>query len=480
MTKQHHTVQTRYTYQPGQRQRPPKNQQGQARESSSPALLLQRAMADPTHLTPAELQRLQRMVGNKNVQRLLAKGPAAPALQRQLAQHNHNCGCALCRGGVQRMLDLKQHPLTGRADVLQKQDDDDDLDLSEFFKTEEEKEEEKAQALLEVYQTMLPGMSKFAKRKGDVKDFKGSDLKGVSKALSLPRLPDGSLSPEAISIMDALQAEESQGYIDKSRQGGIVNAPTDKTGIKNLKKKLKTYDLNKVTGKTRLPELMNLINPVKSKEPERHMVTPVTVAGITMNVYHSNADVNFKPRLKLFEGAIKKIQAAGFTLPSTMLIHLPKYGRTIDAQTLCESGSTPRAVFNPPNFIHLSPAVVGNPIDTTLGESYKNLSTELDPEGPATVIHEMGHMMHYHSSPSNFYGLHGAGFTQDGDRISAKVSGYANGAPREFVAEVFMGLVYGRTFDDEILEMYTAYGGPISAKITSNIERIKKKQGKKK
>lgn len=481
MTKQNHTVQTRYSYQHGQRQRPPKNKDDQARESGAapPGLLLQRAMADPTGLTTSDLRRLQRMVGNQNVQRLLAKGPAAPALQRQLAQHNHNCGCSLCQGGVQRMLDLNRRTPNGRADVLQKQDDD-DLDLSEFFKTEEEKEEERAQALLTVYQTMLPGMSKYAKRKGDVKDFKGNDLKGVSKALSLPRLPNGSLSPEAISIMDALQAEESQGYIDKSRQGGIVNAPTDKVGLKTLKNKLKTFDLNKVTGKTRLPELKNLIDPVKPKQPEQHMVTPITIEGITMNVYHSNADVNFKPRLKLFEGAIKKIQAAGFTLPSTMLIHLPKFGRTIDAQTLCESSATPRAVFNPPNFIHLSPAVVGNPIDTTLGDSYKNLSTTLDPEGPATVVHEMGHMMHYHSSPSNFYGLHGAGFTQDGDRISAKVSGYANGAPREFVAEVFMGLVYGRTFDDEILEMYAAYGGPISAKITSNIERIKKKQSKKK
>ena len=423
-------------------------------------LLVQRAMANPTSLSQGEVKRLQRLVGNRSVQRLLARGKAGKTAQRQVAAN-------------------------GRANVVQREDDDEAWDLGELFKSDEEREEERA---LATYETMQPGMGQFAKRKGAAKDFKGGQTEGVSRALSLPRLPDGRLAPEAISIMDAIQAQEAQGYIDKSRKGGITGAPTDKAGLKALKGKLKSFDPNKVTGTTRMPELLNLLKGNKALEayraakgaPEEHVVSQVEVGGITMSVYHSKADVNFKPRLKLFEGAITKIQSAGFHLPKTMLIHLPKYGRTIDAQSLCDSDATPRAVFNPPNFVHLSPAVVGNPIDTKIGKLFFNLSTELDPQGPGSVVHEMGHMLHYQASSSNFYGLHGAAFEKRGADASAKVSGYATKAPREFVAEVFLGLVYGRTFDDDILEVYQAFGGPMSDKIASNLARIKAGGGKKK
>jgi hypothetical protein len=401
-------------------------------------LLLQRAIKDPGRLSPTEMHGLQRLVGNTNVQRLLS-GSARP------------------------------------APIVQREGDDDDLGLGELFKSDEQKDTERAESRKGVYDTLPPGMDKYAMRKGDVKDFKG-DISGVSKALSLPRLADGRLGPEAIAIMDAIQGEQAQSYVDRSRKGGFVNAPTDKAGLKALKEALKSGDRNTVTGRTRRPELMNLLNPIKAKGGEQQVVTPVTVGGTTMQVFHSTADVNFQPRLKSFEAAIKKIESAFFKLPPTILVHLPKFGGTIDAQAICENGGTPRAVFNPPNFVHLSPSVVGNPIDTQFGGVFKNLSTELDPEGPASVVHELGHMMHYHSSPSTFYGLHSADFKRAGGDVAMKVSSYASGNPREFVAEVFMGLVYGRTFDDDVIAMYRDFGGPISMKIEATLARVAAKK----
>ncbi len=44
--------------------------------------------------------------------------------------------------------------------------------------------------------------------------------------------------------------------------------------------------------------------------------------------------------------------------------------------------------------------------------------------------------------------------------VAETVSGYAGQKPREFVAEVFLGLVYGRTFSSDVLEMYQGLGGP--------------------
>ena len=141
-----------------------------------------------------------------------------------------------------------------------------------------------------------------------------------------------------------------------------------------------------------------------------------------------------------------------------------------------DSGTTPRAVFNPPNFVHLSSAVVGNPIQDTIGDFYKNLSTEVDPSGAGSVVHELGHMMHYATSASDFYSLHSSQFTgPEGPELSARVSYYATTAPREFVAEVFMGLVYGRTFDDEVLAMYGAFGGPITSQVQAAVDKARRR-----
>ncbi|MEP7216420.1 MAG: hypothetical protein ABI782_09210 [Anaerolineaceae bacterium] len=333
-----------------------------------------------------------------------------------------------------------------------------------------------APGTLAAYEQLVPGQSRYAKRKGDPADFTGVALDGVSKALSLPRNPDGSLSDESISIMDKKQADEAQGYIDAAAKRGFKNAPTNPGELAILKKAVKErLQYNKVTGKTDLPELANLINPPKGTITEATVLSEITHKGIKLLVNHSNRDVNFKPRLQMFFTAIEKIQKVGFNLPGTMLVHLPKFGRDIDAQTLCDSGTTPRAVFNPPNFVHLSSSVVGNPIDSTIGDYYKNLSTELDPSGAGSVVHELGHMMHYATSASDFYSLHGTGFTAEGDQISARVSAYANQAPREFVAEVFMGLVYGRTFDDEVLDMYAGFGAPITAEVQRAVDKARRK-----
>lgn len=384
------------------------------------------ATSSPAHKAPHRLQppapvpmnavlRLQRLAGNQSVARLMA-GPGASAISR------------LSTRGTRRK---------GR------------------------------------YETLPGTMGTYAKRTGTDSDFE-KPRSEVVKALSLPRNPDGSLSDASIAIMNTVQQREAQGYMADAAARGPQNAPTSKAEAKQLEKSWKDRQWgNKATGKSDLPEIANLIK--FSSIPDVAVVSTIKYGSVTLTVHHGNRDVNLKPRLTMFKQAISKIESAGFTLPATMVVHLPKWGRDIDAKTLCESKSTPRAVFNPPNFVHLSPAVVGNPIDTVLGDYYKNLSTELDPGGAASVVHEMGHMMHFTTSPSSFYSLHGTSFQGAGGNIAAKVSAYAFGNPREFVAEVFMGLVYGKNFDDEILAMYAAFGGPMSNKIQGRIDKAKRK-----
>jgi hypothetical protein len=38
-----------------------------------------------------------------------------------------------------------------------------------------------------------------------------------------------------------------------------------------------------------------------------------------------------------------------------------------------------------------------------------------------------------------------------------------------------MGLVHGRTFDDEVLAMYAALGGPITAQVTAAVQKARGK-----
>lgn len=443
---------------PGRSDAPPKRPLQQPDK-----LLIQRAMADPARLDRTSVRRLQRIVGNKTLQRVLARARPGTPVQRQA-------------------------PGSGTGPVVQREDGDDDepWDLGELFKSDEEKESDRAKA---TYEKVPAGMEKYARRDiptGFKDKARAGTLAGYSKALSLPRNDDGTLSADAISIMHGEQAKESQGYIDEAAKAGFQGAPKDKKELRALKKDLKgrkvgslDADLNEISGKSRMPELANLTNPKGDKalaayrgatgKADAAVVSSVPMAGVNLLVSHSVSDVNLKPRLKMFEGAIEKIQAAGFQLPGTLLVHLPKFGRSIDVKTMCVvGGGTPRAVFNPPNFIHLSPAVVGNPIDEKKGgDNYYTLSSNLDPEGPATVIHELGHLLHYQSSSENFFGLHGASHRQP--MIARKVSTYATNAPREFVAEVFLGLVYGKSFDDDVIQMYNGFGGPTSAKIAAQI-----------
>ena len=123
--------------------------------------------------------------------------------------------------------------------------------------------------------------------------------------------------------------------------------------------------------------------------------------------------------------------------------------------------------------MHLSSEVIGTPNlnkvtnPATGKEEWEFSSTGFDPSGAATIVHEFGHAIHMVASPSKYHGLWGTAFTGETesgkgtlDVAKAEVSTYAS-KPREFVAEVFLGLVYGKEFSEDVMSMYRSFGGPI-------------------
>ena len=80
-------------------------------------------------------------------------------------------------------------------------------------------------------------------------------------------------------------------------------------------------------------------------------------------------------------------------------------------------------------------------------------------KGAVTCIHEIGHLLHAHARGDGFHddasNLTGGPATHAG-----QVSGYAGQNKKEFVAEVFAGLMVGRTYSNAVMTEYLSYGGP--------------------
>lgn len=326
------------------------------------------------------------------------------------------------------------------------------------------------------FHTMDADLAPYAKRsKVDYKvdRFKPSTIGAVSKALTLPRGPNDALTDEGITAMDTADAApaivKEQAYEAKSGvdTGGL--SPDELIAFM-------ANNTNELTGKTNFPELKNLTQPLDPlTNPDEVTTDAINVGGVTMQVEHNKSDVNYSERLKLVSDAVAKIAGAGLTVPS-LLIHFPKYGRNIKLQAAQGSGQpgcevndkSSRAVFIAPNFMHLSSEIIGTPDlsevtnPVTGAKEYKFSSTGFDPSGVATIVHEFGHALHYAQAPGKFHGLFGTGFaTPEQTTIaSSEVSQYGN-KPREFVAEVFLGLIYGKNYSDEVLKMYKAFGGVI-------------------
>ncbi len=328
------------------------------------------------------------------------------------------------------------------------------------------------------------GMDQYAKRAGsfdnagvlesnadyDMSDpTKGIQVKdkpdSVATAFTLPRNDDGTLSDEAIEMMNRVDTKQlKDGAVEKAKAGSLnIAEGVTQEQIQGIA----SGNLNSVTGKTQYPELENALNP--SEEDDAPVTESIDCGGVSMNVTYNKSDSNFGPRLGLLKAAIQKVLGAGFSVPS-MSVNMPKFGRQLTITADCQiksSGSTERAMFVAPDFIHMSSEGLNNPITNKKKDgTFEFSSTEFDASGVGTVVHELGHALHYHQSPSKYHelaftSLKGLKDAEDKPiNIADVVSTYGSQKPREFVAEVFLGLMYGRKYPPKVMEMYNAFGGP--------------------
>lgn len=317
--------------------------------------------------------------------------------------------------------------------------------------------------LYQDFQKLDTETAKFAKKNTyDIKqDRFNPDNQSPTLMALTKKKDDGSLTDEAMDELDRLQIEEAEKLQERARSLKLNIDPT-LTPEKVREIMDDKANENSLTGRTQYPELENAGSEPSAEVSEK--------AGSLILTY-DKTDANAEERLGAVKAAVKAIQDAGVAVPA-LEVFLPKYGREITVKNDCTIDIAPTkiadAIFHPPNFIAVSSANTGNPKDQ------KNFSGELnflsaqlgaDDALTHTIIHEMGHALHYSNARSQFYNLNFASFkAQDGvnyrDVANAEVSGYAANGPREFVAEVFVAAVTGKKqFRKLVWDMYDALGG---------------------
>ncbi|MGP4052316.1 eCIS core domain-containing protein [Streptomyces sp. 2A115] len=275
----------------------------------------------------------------------------------------------------------------------------------------------------------------------------------------------GQLTERSLAILDQLASERLDKQLKIARQGQVTAEGVTDDQIRELMGR----NPNERTRKPRFPELDSYLanrgaeSDTDAADPADQEKVTRKVGDTQVTVYWDSTDALREKRIGMLEEAIRKVQEAGYPMPN-LTVYLPKYGRqlTVTPNEITETGTrrAQRAEFIAPDSIATSPEGVGNPLTEKIGQDYYYLSTQLAPEGTGTIVHELGHFLHYQQSRGRFHDLNFTQFAQGKDAVAHSVSGYATKDPREFVAEVFLGRMYGKEFSDAVMEMYEALGGP--------------------
>lgn len=286
-------------------------------------------------------------------------------------------------------------------------------------------------------------------------------------AFAADRDPQGRLTDQSLDMLDDIARRQLRDQL------AIVGGVTPNSVTPAEVQQIMASNTNQVTGRTIYPELTSYLDTMGSQPTltteesslattgDREVVTR-TIDGTRLTVHWDRTDSRRDQRLASLSQAIELVQRQGFVVPP-LTAYLPKYGRNLivaPGQVREGNAKIQRAEYVPPDALVASPELLDNPLAIRYGGAYHNLSTQLDPSGVGTMVHELGHFLHYHQNRGMFHDLTATSFAAGKADVAATVSGYAGQKPREFVAEVFLGLAYGRTFSADVMEMYDGLGGP--------------------
>ncbi len=171
--------------------------------------------------------------------------------------------------------------------------------------------------------------------------------------------------------------------------------------------------------------------------------------GQSYEIYKNSNDPGVAIKVVAVNRAVKLIVDKGLRIPNALRLYLTN-------EFAAQNRAFPRdETWSEVAYVVLGPAALegGRPdaFSATgfLGESKPTITT----------IHEIGHILHERSLGDPFWAT--GSIIAGAPSTGSQVSGYANSSKKEFVAEVFAGLVLGKRWPTEVLNEYRRYSGPI-------------------
>lgn len=191
--------------------------------------------------------------------------------------------------------------------------------------------------------------------------------------------------------------------------------------------------------------------------------TVFRVAGVTVTSFADENELRYDDKMLAVDSAISKVVALGIVLPISIKVYCT--GSTNIGRLQMKNVAFQRGVSGARDAsIVLSPKV----LNYEWASALNGLCTQPDiydqtPKGLCTaiVVHELGHLLHEIQDEDLFWGRMPE--FPNGLKpldIFRCVSAYAASNPKELVAEVFLGRVFGKNFEPFIIEAYRALGGP--------------------
>lgn len=177
-----------------------------------------------------------------------------------------------------------------------------------------------------------------------------------------------------------------------------------------------------------------------------------THAGINVRLLQDPSDPDLEAKLTGLKVGLTRVVNRGFAFPNGITFYCTNMPGVLSIAFHRDfSGGRQAAVL-----LGASCVDAGNP------GMFAGVAHAVAPGGganycAAVVTHELGHNLHERANEGLFWDGASAGAAEP---LANQVTPYATKNVLEFVAEVFTGRMYGRTYSANVMNQYAAHGGP--------------------
>ena len=170
--------------------------------------------------------------------------------------------------------------------------------------------------------------------------------------------------------------------------------------------------------------------------------------------YKGSSDGGSAEKVEAMKAAIQTVVNAGYTLPKELRVY-----------TIADASVQNKIYTRDPLWMEIYYTTLGPTTCTDSGVA--SISNGAHPgftKGHVTCLHELGHALHAMNMGEDFLATNANGGVTGAPTggMAVQVSMYAGNSKKEFVAEVFAGMMIGRTYSSGVMAEYHSYNGPKS------------------